>query len=140
MTSSTYSVKIHSHSPEELVRFLHEVVGMNVLHEYEVSTESLQRSFGWPPSEATRGWMLGEGDRGMVQVFDVPLSLRDTVPDGLGMVSFTTDDLASTVEQAQGWASGDVRHADTGVPGVSAALCDVLNVPIEFLEFSDPAT
>jgi catechol 2,3-dioxygenase-like lactoylglutathione lyase family enzyme len=137
MISSTYCVKIHSHSADALVSFLTDTLGMKVQHEFVVTGESLQEAFGWPPDDDARGWMLGEGDRGLVEVFDVPLALRETVRDGLAMLSFIVDDLESTMERVRPSASNGVWEADSGVPGVEAALCEVLNVPLEFLTFSD---
>jgi catechol 2,3-dioxygenase-like lactoylglutathione lyase family enzyme len=135
MTKAAHHVVVHSHDAETFVRFLTEAIGMPVLHKMDVTSEMLEATMGWPPNDGTRLWVLGEGDHGLVEVVDVPPSLRDRVRDGLAVLSFTTRDLAGATSRAAEFAAAAPEAFDTGIPGVDAALCDIGGVQVELMQF-----
>jgi hypothetical protein len=134
MASGAHHIVIHTNSRDQVVAFLNQVVGMSVLHELDIPTELLEKTMGWPPSEGTRICTLGEGDRGLVEVVQIPPSLRGVTREGLAVLSFLTDDLDATLDRAEKWTRGRVTRFDTGVSGVDAALCTVDGITLEFMQ------
>jgi hypothetical protein len=121
-----------SHSADALVRFLTDVVGMEVQHQFRVPGEVLEKTLGWPPSDGADLTMLGSGVAGLIEVLDVPEHLRATAPEGLTALSFLTDDVRNVQDKARDYAS-DVTVLDAGVPGVDLFFCTVGGVPMEFM-------
>ena len=121
-----------SHSADAFVRFLTDVVGMEVQHQFRVPGEVLEKTLGWPPSDGADLTMLGSGVAGLIEVLDVPEHLRATAPEGLTALSFLTDDFRNVQDKARDYAS-DVTVLDAGVPGVDLFFCTVGGVPMEFM-------
>jgi hypothetical protein len=136
LPSHLHHVVVRSHSADTYIRFLVDVVGMPVLHTMRVSGDLFEKTLGWPPSDGGDVTMLGDGNAGMVAVLDVPENLRDTVPEGLGALSFQTDDFGGTQAKASALA-GDVRLFDAG-PGVNAFFCTAGGVITEFIDSYGP--
>jgi hypothetical protein len=76
--------------------------------------------------------MLGSGDRGLIEVLDVPEHLRDVAPEGLAALSFLTEDFGGVRDKAAAVAE-DVTTLDTGVPGVDLFFCTMGGIPMEFM-------
>ncbi|AKK27931.1 VOC family protein [Mycobacterium sp. EPa45] len=132
MSGQLHHVVMCSHSAEVFVAFLTEVAGLTIQQQFYVPSELLESTLGWPPSDGTQVTMVGTGDSGLIEVLDVPVSLRETVPEGLAGLSFLSGDAAGVRARAQ--ASGhDPRPIDVGVPGFDLFFCTVGGVPIEFM-------
>lgn len=132
MPSALHHVVMRSHTAQTLIAFLTDVVGMTVQFQMQVPGEVLEQTLGWPPSGGADVTMLGSGDAGLIEVLDVPESLRAVVPEGLAALSFMTDDFGETREKASAFAH-DVTMLDTGVPGVDLFFCTMGGVPMEFM-------
>lgn len=132
MSSQLHHVVMCSHSADDFVGFLTGVVGMTVQQQFHVPGELLASTLGWPPSSGTQVSMVGSGDRGLIEVLDVPAALRDAVPEGLAALSFLSSDAAHVRERADASAHG-TRSIDIGVPGFELFFCTVGGVPIEFM-------
>ncbi|HEX9175011.1 VOC family protein [Mycobacterium sp.] len=132
MPKQLHHVVMCSHSADALVRFLTDVVGMEVQHQFRVPGEVLEKTLGWPPSDGADLTMLGSGVAGLIEVLDVPEHLRATAPEGLTALSFLTDDVRNVQDKARDYAS-DVTVLDAGVPGVDLFFCTVGGVPMEFM-------
>lgn len=132
MPKQLHHVVMCSHSADALVRFLTDVVGMEVQHQFRVPGEVLEKTLGWPPSDGADLTMLGSGVAGLIEVLDVPEHLRATAPEGLTALSFLTDDFRNVQDKARDYAS-DVTVLDAGVPGVDLFFCTVGGVPMEFM-------
>src|SRR3954471_10701542 len=113
MSGQLHHVVMCSHSADAFITFLTEVAGLAVQQQFRVPSELLESTLGWPPSDGTQVTMVGTGDSGLIEVLDVPSSLRDTVPEGLAGLSFLSGDAASIRARAE--ASGhDPRPIDVG--------------------------
>lgn len=132
MPNQLHHVVMRSHSADTFIRFLTDVVGMDIQNQFRVPGEVLEATLGWPPSDGADVTILGSGTAGLIEVLDVPEHLRTAAPEGLAALSFLTDDFSNVQEKARGLAS-DVTVFDAGVPGVELFLCTMGGVPIEFM-------
>lgn len=132
MPNHLHHVVMLSHSAPTFIRFLTDVVGMDVQYSFPVPGEVLETTLGWPPTDGADVTILGSGEAGLVEVLDVPEQLRPSVPEGLAALSFLTDDYDAVQAKAREHA-GDVTVFDTGVPGVDLFVCRMGGVPIEFM-------
>ena len=132
MPNQLHHVVMRSHSADVFIKFLTDVVGMEVQMSFRVPGEVLETTLGWPPSDGADVTMLGSGSAGLVEVLDVPEHLRDVAPEGLAALSFLTDDYEAVQTRARGFAN-DVTSLETGVPGVDLFFCTMGGVPIEFM-------
>src|SRR4051812_34544959 len=132
MSSQVHHVVMCSHSADDFVTFLADVVGMTIQQQFHVPGELLESTLGWPPSSGTQVTMVGSGDCGLIEVLDVPAPLRDVVPEGLAGLSFLCDDAGRVRERADA-STHDVKSIDIGVPGFKLFFCNVGGVPIEFM-------
>jgi hypothetical protein len=132
MSSQLHHVVMCSHSADDFVTFLTDVVGMTIQQQFYVPGELLQSTLGWPTSSGTQVTMVGSGDCGLIEVLDVPAPLREAVPEGLAALSFLSDDARGVRERADASAH-DTRSIDIGVPGYELFFCSVGGVPIEIM-------
>ena len=132
MPNQLHHVVMLSHSATRFIRFLTDVVGMQVQHSFRVPGEILETTLGWPPSEGADVTILGSGMAGLVEVLDVPEQLRAAAPEGLAALSFMADDYGTMQERARQFTD-DVTVLDTGVPGVDLFICTMGGVPMEFM-------
>ena len=132
MPNQLHHVVMLSHSATRFIRFLSDVVGMEVQHSFRVPGEILETTLGWPPSEGADVTILGSGMAGLVEVLDVPEQLRAAAPEGLAALSFMADDYGTMQERARQFTD-DVTVLDTGVPGVDLFICTMGGVPMEFM-------
>jgi hypothetical protein len=137
MSGQLHHVVMCSHAADSFVTFLTEVAGLAIQQQFHVPSTLLESTLGWPRSDGAQVTMLGTGDSGLIEVLDVPSSLREAVPEGLAGLSFLSGDAAGV--RARAAASGhDPRPIDVGVPGFDLFFCTVGGVPIEFMGgFSD---
>jgi hypothetical protein len=127
-----------SHSADTFITFLTDVVGMDVQSQFHVPGEVLETTLGWPPSDGAALTMLGSGDSGLIEVLDVPESLRNTAPEGLVALSFMADDYDTIQANARAMV-GEVTVLFDDVPGVNLFVCTMGGVPMEFMGSYDPA-
>jgi catechol 2,3-dioxygenase-like lactoylglutathione lyase family enzyme len=132
VSKQLHHVVMRSHSAETFIRFLTDVVGMEVQHGFRVPGEVLEATLGWPPSDGADVTILGSGVAGLIEVLDVPEHLREVAPEGLAALSFLTDDYDDVQAKARTMAS-DVTVFDAGVPGVDLFFCTMGGVPMEFM-------
>ena len=127
-----------SHSAETFIKFLTDVVGMEVQSQFPVPGDVLEATLGWPPSEGATVTMLGSGEAGLIEVLDVPERLRDIAPEGLTALSFLADGYSDVQARARTMAD-DVTVLFGDVPGVNLFFCTMGGVPMEFMGGYDPA-
>ena len=132
MPNQLHHVVMLSHSADTFIRFLTDVVGMEVQHHFRVPGDVFEATLGWPPSDGADVTILGAGVAGLIEVLDVPENLRVTAPEGLAALSFLTDDYDNVQQKARQYAS-DVSVLDAGVPGVDLFICTMGGVPMEFM-------
>lgn len=132
MANQLHHVVMRSHSADTFVKFLTEVVGMDIQLCFRVPGEVLQTTLGWPPSDGADVTMLGNGAVGLVEVLHVPEHLREVAPEGLAALSFLVDDYDTVQANARKFAS-DVTPIDTGLPGIDLFFCTIGGVPVEFM-------
>lgn len=132
MPNSLHHVVMCSHDADKFITFLNEVVGMEVQTQFAVPGEVLETTLGWPPSDGAMLTMLGQGDAGLIEVLDVPESVRDIAPEGLTALSFLTDDYDVMKDKAR-QQTGDVTVLFDDVPGVNLFVCTMGGVPMEFM-------
>jgi len=121
-----------SHSADTHIKFFTEVVGMEVQHHFPVPGHVFETTLGWPPSDGANITILGTGMAGLIEVLDVPESVRSVQPEGLAALSLLTDDYRDTETKARSFAD-DVTALDAGVPGVDLFFCTMGGVPMEFM-------
>jgi catechol 2,3-dioxygenase-like lactoylglutathione lyase family enzyme len=132
MSSQLHHVVMCSHSADDFVAFLTDVVGMTIQQQFHVPGGLLESTLGWPPSSGSHVTMLGSGDCGLIEVLDVPMPLREVVREGLAALSFLPKDAGRVRERADASAH-DTRSIDIGVPGYQLFFCTVGGVPIEVM-------
>ena len=132
MPNQLHHVVMLSHSAATFIQFLTDVVGMDVQSSFRVPGEILETTLGWPPSDGADLTMMGSGVAGLIEVLDVPESLRAVAPEGLAALSFLVDDYPTTQDKAHELAP-DVTVLETGVPGVDLFICTMGGVPMEFM-------
>ncbi len=132
MAKHLHHVIMRSHSAGTFIKFLTDVVGMEVQFSLRVPGDVLENTLGWPPSDGADVTMVGSGDAGLIEVLDVPEHLRQVAPEGLAALSFLTDEFRGTYDAAKTFA-GDVTVFDTGTPGIELFFCTMGGVPIEFM-------
>jgi hypothetical protein len=130
--NNLHHVVMCSHSADTFIKFLTDVVGMSVQSQFDLPSEVLESTLGWPPSDGATLTMLGSGDAGLIEVLDVPEKLRDTAPEGLTALSFMADDYDAIQGKARTML-GDVTVMFDDVPGVNLFICNVGGVPMEFM-------
>lgn len=123
---------MRSHSAATFVRFLTDVVGMEIQGQFHVPGEVLETTLGWPPSDGAAVTMLGSGDAGLIEVLDVPEHLREVAPEGLAALSFLTDDYQGVQDRARAMVD-DVTVLFGDMPGVDLFFCTMGGVPMEFM-------
>jgi hypothetical protein len=127
-----HHVVMCSHSADTFIKFLTDVVGMDVQSQFALPGEVLETTLGWPPSDGATLTMLGSGDAGLIEVLDVPEKLRDTAPEGLTALSFMAGDYHAMQHKARAMA-GDVTVLFDDVPGIDLFICTMGGVPMEFM-------
>ncbi|MGA5466165.1 VOC family protein [Mycobacterium sp. NPDC050041] len=132
MPNQLHHVVMRSHAADTFIRFLTDVVGMEVQGAFHVPGEVLQATLGWPPSDGAEVTMLGGGDAGLIEVLDVPEHLREVAPEGLAALSFLTDDYHNVQDRAR-TMTDDVTVLFGDVPGVDLFFCTMGGVPMEFM-------
>lgn len=128
-----HRVVVHCQTPGNFVGFLTDVVGMTVHTEMDLASELLEQAMGWPPSEGTHLWILGDRDHPSIHVMAIPPSLSGQVPDGLAVLSFTTDNLAKVLSETQPFTASPFSSLPAAASGVDAAIGVIEGVPVEFM-------
>jgi hypothetical protein len=123
---------MRSHSADTFIKFLTDVVGMDIQTQFHVAGDVLEATLGWPPSDGADLTMLGSGDAGLIEVLDVPEHLRAVAPEGLAALSFLTDNYQHTQDRAKTMAA-DITVLFGDVPGVNLFVCTMGGVPMEFM-------
>jgi catechol 2,3-dioxygenase-like lactoylglutathione lyase family enzyme len=132
LPNQLHHVVMRSHSADTFIKFLTDVVGMDIQTQFHIGGDILEATLGWPPSDGADLTMLGGGDAGLIEVLDVPEHLRDVAPEGLAALSFLTDDYQGAQDRAKTMAT-DVTVLFDDVPGVNLFVCTMGGVPIEFM-------
>lgn len=136
MPNHLHHVVMCSHSADTFIKFLTDVVGMDVQSQFALPGEVLETTLGWPPSDGATLTMLGSGDAGLIEVLDVPAELQNTTPEGLTALSFMADDYHSMQDKARAM-TGDVTVLFDDVPGIDLFICTMGGVPMEFMGHYD---
>ncbi len=132
MPNHLHHVVMCSHSADTFIKFLTDVVGMDVQSQFPLPGEVLETTLGWPPSDGATLTMLGSGDAGLIEVLDVPEKLRDTAPEGLTALSFMAENYHAMQDKARA-TTGEVTVLFDDVPGVDLFICTMGGVPMEFM-------
>jgi hypothetical protein len=132
MSSQLHHVVMCSHAADDFVAFLTGVAGMTIQQQFHVPGELLESTLGWPPSGGAEVTMVGSADSCLIEVLDVPASLRAVVAEGLAALSFLSND-ASRVRECADASAHHAKSIDIGVPGFELFFCTVGGVPIEFM-------
>jgi catechol 2,3-dioxygenase-like lactoylglutathione lyase family enzyme len=132
LPNQLHHVVMRSHSADTFIKFLTDVVGMDIQTQFRVPGDVLETTLGWPPSDGADLTMVGSGDAGLIEVLDVPEHLREVAPEGLAALSFLTDDYHRAKDRAQTMAA-DVTVLYGDVPGVNLFFCTMGGVPMEFM-------
>ena len=132
MPNQLHHVVMRSHSADSFIKFLTDVVGMDIQTQFHINGDILEATLGWPPSDGADLTMLGSGDAGLIEVLDVPEHLRDVAPEGLAALSFLTGDYQGAQDRARTMAA-DVTVLFGDMPGVNLFVCTMGGVPMEFM-------
>jgi catechol 2,3-dioxygenase-like lactoylglutathione lyase family enzyme len=132
LPNQLHHVVMRSHAADTFIKFLTDVVGMEIQTQFHITGDILEATLGWPPSDGADLTMLGSGDAGLIEVLDVPEHLRASAPEGLAALSFLTDDYQGAQDRARTLAS-DVTVLFGDMPGVNLFVCTVGGVPMEFM-------
>jgi catechol 2,3-dioxygenase-like lactoylglutathione lyase family enzyme len=132
LPNQLHHVVMRSHSADTFIKFLTDVVGMDIQTQFRITGDILEATLGWPPSDGADLTMLGSGEAGLIEVLDVPEHLRQVAPEGLAALSFLTDDYHGAQDRARTMAS-DVTVLFGDMPGVNLFLCTMGGVPMEFM-------
>jgi hypothetical protein len=132
LPNQLHHVVMRSHSADTFIKFLTDVVGMEIQTQFHITGDILEATLGWPPSDGADLTMLGSGDAGLIEVLDVPEHLREVAAEGLAALSFLTDDYQGAQDRARTLAS-DVTVLFGDIPGVNLFVCTMGGVPMEFM-------
>ena len=99
MPKRLFQLVLFTEDIDESVRFLVDVIGMGEPRWLDSPGSGNAQVFGWPEDSDTRRVVLGEGP-GMIELVQIPESLRGTVAPGVGMVAFATPDVEGYAERA----------------------------------------
>jgi catechol 2,3-dioxygenase-like lactoylglutathione lyase family enzyme len=132
LPNQLHHVVMRSHSADTFIKFLTDVVGMDIQTQFHIGGDILEATLGWPPSDGADLTMLGGGDAGLIEFLDVPEHLRGVAPEGLAALSFLTDDYQGAQDRAKTMTT-DVTVLFGDVPGVNLFVCTMGGVPIEFM-------
>jgi catechol 2,3-dioxygenase-like lactoylglutathione lyase family enzyme len=118
-----------------VVRFLTDIIGLEVTGELHAPGDSTSAILGWPPNDGADGTMLGQGPGGLVEVIQIPADLEGKVEPGFALISFAMPDLEARVEdcRARGIEVSDVIHTE-GLD-LSGAVAHVGGLGFELLRF-----
>jgi hypothetical protein len=136
MPSRVFQVVLLTDEIEETARFLVDVVGLGDPRWFDAPGEQNARVFGWPPDAHSRRVVLGQGP-GMIELMEIPVSLRGTVEPGVAFLGFATPDVEGLVARSAdaGFDPGPVLTVDgVGEPATLAAV-RVGGLPFEFIRF-----
>jgi hypothetical protein len=136
MPSRVFQVVLFSDEVDEAARFLVDVVGLIDPQWFDVPGEDNARAFGWPPDADSRRVVLGHGP-GMIELVEIPASLRGTVAPGVAWLGFATPDVEGHVERSReaGFEAGPVLSFEgVGEPATVAGV-RVGGLPFEFIRF-----
>lgn len=121
---------------DTVVGFLTEVIGLEVQGELHAPPESCSAILGWPPDNpGADGTMLGEGPGGLVEVIEIPESVRDRVRPGIALASFATPDLEERVEAARRFGAEVSDVIGTEELGLQGSVARVGGIGFELLRF-----
>ena len=137
MPNQLHHVVMRSHSADTFIKFLTDVVGMEIQTQFHITGDILEATLGWPPSDGADLTMLCSGDAGLIEVLDVPEHLREVAPEGLAALSFLTDDYQGAQDRA-GTLATDVTVLFGDMPGVNLFVCTMGGVPMEFMGSYNP--
>jgi catechol 2,3-dioxygenase-like lactoylglutathione lyase family enzyme len=137
LPNQLHHVVMRSHSADTFIKFLTDVVGMEIQTQFHITGDILEATLGWPPSDGADLTMLGSGDAGLIEVLDVPAHLREVAPEGLAALSFLTDDYQGAQDRARTLAT-DVTVLFGDMPGVNLFVCTMGGVPMEFMGSYNP--
>lgn len=121
---------------DAVVRFLTEVVGLEVHGELHAPPDSCAAILGWPEDNpGADGTMLGEGPGGLVEVIEIPDSLAGRVQPGIALASFATPDLEDRVEAARRFGAEVSDVIGTEELGLQGSVARVGGIAFELLRF-----
>jgi hypothetical protein len=136
MPSRVFQVVLFTDQVDEAARFLVDVVGLTDPRWFDVPGENNARAFGWPPEAGSRRVVLGDGP-GMIELVEIPASLRGTVAPGVAWLAFATPDVEGHAERssAAGCETGPVLTFDGADEPATLAGVRVGGLPFEFIRF-----
>jgi hypothetical protein len=120
---------------DDAARFLAEVVGMGEPRWFPSSGALGARLFGWPsvPEDARRA-VFGSAP-GLVELVEIPDSLRDVVEPGVGFVGFATPDVEARTDAAAAASFPPGERLDAEATTVVPVRAGGL--PFAFLRFEE---
>jgi catechol 2,3-dioxygenase-like lactoylglutathione lyase family enzyme len=144
MPSSIFHMVALTDDLDEVIRFLRDVVGMDPVREFgddPATREQAEQNFGWPAGEVSvRGAVVGAG-AGMIELVEIPDTLRDVEAPRVAMMTFATPDVEGYSQRAAdaGFDAEPVIAGDGAVSTFAMAPVTVGGLPFEFIRFGAAA-
>lgn len=137
MPSRVFHTVLLTDGIDDAVRFLTEVVGMGEPQWADCSAAQSVLVFGWPDhDDPGRRVILGQGP-GMLELVEIPPSLRATIVPGVAFTAFATPDVEGFAERsaAAGFDARPVQAVGTTGGTSTMAAVHVGGLPFEFMRF-----
>ena len=101
MPKRSHHIACVTDDPEAVIAFLTEVLDLELTGELRAPGDATSAILGWPENDGARGWMLGRGHGGLVEVIAIPDELRGKVEPQFALISFATPDLEERVARCR---------------------------------------
>lgn len=141
MPSRSHHIACVTDDPDAVIAFLTEVLGLELTGELRAPGDATSTILGWPENDGARGWMLGRGQGGLVEVIEIPDDLRGKVQPRFALISFATPDLEERVARCRERGievTDPIRTKGQGLD-LSGSVATVGGLAFELLRFEAPA-
>ena len=112
MVDAAHHVSCVTFTGDDVVTFLHDVMGLNVMDQMTVPEDVTSGFLDWPrPNPGASASMLGSGSKGLIEVVRAPEEVRGKVGAGTAFITFAVTDLDEKLEEsrARGYTTSEIK-------------------------------
>ena len=139
MPRALHHVTIVSSEFERLRAFMESVIGLEIVQPVSGSAKVATQMLGWPEENpGFSGVILGSGNAGLVEIIEIPQSLKGLVASDIALLSFASASLEALVDASRtfGIPIEDPIRVQSETIDLDASLCEVSGVPIELIRLN----
>jgi catechol 2,3-dioxygenase-like lactoylglutathione lyase family enzyme len=112
VVDAAHHVSCVTFAGDDVVCFLHDVLGMRVLDQMYVPEDVTGDFLAWPrPNPGAAAEMLGSGSKGLIEVVRAPEEMRGRVSPGTAFITFAVTDIEARLNESRerGYAASEVK-------------------------------